>query len=117
MIESEQDAMANRAPRESLLLMGQLSVEGADNVAVRIRNLSATGMMAETSEHLTVGANATVEMRNIGAVTGTIAWVRDGKFGMAFSFEIDPAEARKPVGSGKAASNVPDFLRPNRLLR
>ena len=107
----EQDRGAHdRAPRESLVLMGQLSIEGeGTTVSVRIRNLSATGMMAELADPPQLGAHATIEMRNIGLVHGTIAWARGGKFGMHFDIEIDPMEARKPVGT---APRAPEFARP-----
>ena len=53
-------------------------------------------------------------VRNIGLVGGTVAWARDGKFGMAFDCQIDPSGARRPVGTGKINTNVPDFLRQHR---
>ena len=35
-----------------------------------------------------------VELRNIGRVEGTVAWMQDNRFGIAFVEEIDPKLAR-----------------------
>lgn len=112
---ADQTMGARAAVRESLLLMGQLSVDGGPAKAVRIRNLSATGLMAEAADPPPAGARATIDLRNIGTVGGVIAWARDGRFGMAFDVQISPAEARKPVGT--TGSGIPEFLRPFRPLR
>ena len=95
------------AKRDSLMLMADLhGQEGAMLGQARIRNLSATGMMAEigAAPGLVVGATLRFELRNIGAVTARIAWVRAGKIGLVFDMPIDPQAVRRPVGAGSGAA-------------
>lgn len=96
--------------RDSLFLKAELRFVGGDNCGeVRIRNLSAGGLMAEASVLTKRGDQVELELRNIGRVTGRVAWVAEGRFGVAFDHPIDPKLARKPVGQTK--SDVPHYLR------
>lgn len=84
--------------RDSLLLSAQLKLSTlATPVTVRIRNLSAGGMMAEFAGRADVGDAVDVDVRGIGWVTGRIAWVAEGRVGIALDRDIDPLRARKPV--------------------
>jgi hypothetical protein len=91
--------------RDSLFLLAQLRVEGSgDEHRVKLRNLSARGMMAEGPVRVSRGELVTVELRGIGWVEGTVAWKQDTRFGIAFVEGIDPAKvrvadaAREPTG-------------------
>lgn len=96
--------------RDSLFLKASLKfVDGDDCGEVRIRNLSAGGLMAEAPVRAKRGDKVELEMRNIGKVTGYVAWVAQGRFGIAFDFTIDPKLARKPVGQQKL--ELPRYLR------
>ena len=96
--------------RDSLFLKAELCIVGGDNCGeVRIRNLSAGGLMAEAPVLTKRGAKVELELRNIGRVTGHVAWVAQGRFGVAFDHPIDPKLARKPVGQAK--SPLPSYLR------
>lgn len=87
--------------RDSLFLLAQLRVDGQDELCrVKVRNLSAGGMMAEGAAQVTRGQRVEIELRNIGWVTGSVAWKQDERFGIAFVDEIDPSRARAPVDSG-----------------
>lgn len=87
--------------RESLLLLANLRVDGQDTPhRVKVRNLSAGGMMAETDAVVARGTRVSVELRNIGWVDGSVAWRQDNRFGIAFVDAIDPARVREPVVSG-----------------
>lgn len=80
--------------RDSLFLLAQLRVEGQDDLyRVKVRNLSAGGMMAEGPVPVQRGQQVAVELRNIGWVDGSVAWKQDDRFGIAFLDEIDPARA------------------------
>ena len=68
-----------------------------DAVPVRIRNLSAGGLMAEHGPVLPVGAEVEIDLRGVGQVRGTVAWSAEGRIGVAFVEEIDPKAVRKPV--------------------
>lgn len=86
--------------RDSLFLLAQLRIEGSEELyRVKVRNLSAGGMMAEGAVMVDRGQLVSVELRNIGWVKGSVAWKQDDRFGIAFVDEIDPARARAPVTS------------------
>lgn len=81
--------------RGSLFLLAQLRVEGsADEHRVKLRNLSARGMMAEGPVRVSRGELVSVELRGIGWVEGSVAWKQDTRFGIAFVEEIDAAKVR-----------------------
>ena len=95
--------------RDSLFLKAALKfVDGEDCGEVRVRNLSAGGLMAEAPVRAKRGDKVELELRNIGRVSGYVAWVAQGRFGVAFDFVIDPKEARKPVGQSKV--ELPRYL-------
>jgi hypothetical protein len=93
------DSSANRSDaRDSLLLAATFRVTGHKfEHVVRIRNLSAGGLMAEFDRVLEIGTPVEVNVRGIGWVPGQIAWVAAGRVGVAFDRQIDPRAARKPV--------------------
>ena len=98
--------------RDSLFLMAQISFDGrGESVRGKVRNLSAGGLMAEAPVLTKRGDKVELELRNIGRVTGHVAWVAQGRFGVAFDHPIDPKLARKPVG--KTKSELPSYLRPS----
>jgi hypothetical protein len=96
--------------RDSLFLMAELRLTGDGALhRVKVRNLSAGGMMAEGSLGAARGTLVTVNIRNIGWIEGAIAWVQGDRCGIAFSEDIDPIIARAPVGQG---DNTPRYVKP-----
>lgn len=92
--------------RDSLFLLASVKREGEDEIhRVRVRNLSNGGMMGEGNLFVQRGARIEVELRNIGRVKGSVAWVQDYRFGIAFDHEIDAQRARKPA-EGKADDTI-----------
>lgn len=92
-------------------MMADLRLDGADEThRVKIRNLSSGGMMAEADLKVVRGCRLEIELRNVGKVDGTVAWVQDNRFGISFASEIDPKRVRAPVGSQDAAA--PRYVRP-----
>ncbi|MEM9501723.1 MAG: PilZ domain-containing protein [Pseudomonadota bacterium] len=89
--------------RDSLFLLASIRVEqGDDTHRVRVRNLSDGGMMGEGSMRVKRGNRLQIELRNIGQVAGTVAWVQDNRFGIAFDEEIDSQGARaSTAGQGR----------------
>ena len=84
--------------RDSLFLLADICVEqGSDVHRVRVRNLSDGGMMGEGMMRVQRGNRVTIELRNVGKVGGTVAWVQDDRFGIAFDDEIDSQKARRPL--------------------
>lgn len=95
--EEERYAHLRTAPRDSMLLLATLRRANGEDVAIKVRNLSAGGMMAECAVSLPRDEQISIELRGIGAVAGRIAWAAGGKIGVAFDRGIDPKLARKPV--------------------
>ncbi len=84
--------------RDSLFLLADIRVEhGADVYRVKVRNLSDGGMMGEGQLRVQRGHRVSVELRNIGSIGGSVAWVQDNRFGVAFDEEIDSQKARRPL--------------------
>lgn len=93
--------------RDSLFLSAVIRRAGeAEPEPVRVRNLSAIGLMADYKEVASEGDAVTVTVRGIGSVAGKVAWVRRGRIGVSFDVEVDPLAARKPV-SGAASKHRP----------
>ena len=103
---------ARSAPRDSLFLLASLATpEGVPLGRVRIRNLSATGLMADCERAVPAGARVEFDLRGIGKVSGTVAWSRDERIGISFDESVDPQLARKPVSGTMPTQAVPDYLR------
>ncbi|WBY16820.1 PilZ domain-containing protein [Erythrobacteraceae bacterium WH01K] len=106
--------------RDSLFLMADLQIgDGSPASKVKVRNLSNGGMMAECdpaiASRVQGGTHLSVQLRNIGWVEGTVAWVQDNRFGIAFSREIDAADARaRPANTND--SDTPRYVRPAGLM-
>ena len=108
---------ARSAPRDSLFLLSNLtSSEGEPLGRARVRNLSATGLMADCERPVLAGTRIVLELRGVGQVSGRVVWSRDDKIGVAFDEEIDPQLARKPVSSGDS-QRPPSYLRLHQLIR
>ncbi|HKY82553.1 MAG TPA: PilZ domain-containing protein [Sphingobium sp.] len=109
---------ARSGPRDSLFLLTSLkSDEGTPLGRARVRNLSATGLMADCERPVPAGARILFELRGIGRVSGSVVWSREDKIGVAFDQEIDPQLARKPVAAGEPRRSVPTYLRLHQLNR
>ena len=94
---ADEEARQRHEARDSLFLSAKLTVEGMPGEQVRVRNLSAGGLMAEYPAPIDSDTRVEIELRGIGAVGGRIAWATDGRIGVAFDQHIDPMLARKPV--------------------
>ncbi|MFK4874378.1 MULTISPECIES: PilZ domain-containing protein [unclassified Novosphingobium] len=96
--------------RDSLFLMADLRIDGLDGeYRIKVRNLSAGGMMGEGGIQVMRGTLVAVSIRNIGWISGTVAWVQENRFGVAFTEEIDPKLARSSVTP--VPDDKPDFVR------
>ena len=96
--------------RDSLFVMAELRLDGVEGEQrVRVRNLSSGGLMAEGTFRVQRGQMVWINIRNVGWVEGSVAWVQDTRFGVAFREEIDPQVVRNPVHPGEG---TPRFVRP-----
>ncbi|MBB3980486.1 hypothetical protein GGR44_000117 [Sphingobium fontiphilum] len=115
---SEDRGPARSAARDSLFLLTSImSADGVDLGKARVRNLSATGLMADCERAIPADIAIVVELRGVGRVSGRIAWSREHKIGMAFDEVIDPQLARRPVSQGASRAALPDYLRSQTLRR
>lgn len=106
---SDDPASQRNAARDSLFLAATLRIEKVD-LPVRVRNISAGGLMAEYGEPVDSGTPVEINVRGVGWIRGHIAWSAEGRIGIAFDRPIDPLLARKPVGSG---TNTPHYVKPH----
>lgn len=82
--------------RNSLFLLANIRIEQEEEAhRVKVRNLSDGGMMGEGSLRVKRGNRLQIELRNVPRVMGTVAWVHDNRFGVAFDEEIDLLTARQ----------------------
>lgn len=99
--------------RDSLFLLAEIRLEGySPEFRVKVRNLSAGGMMAEGSIPVVPGNRLKLSLRNIGWVDGCVAWVQENRFGIAFDQEINPRLVRAPLDGDLSDGNAHrQFLR------
>ncbi len=84
--------------RDSLCIMVELRLDGQDaEHRVKVRNLSPGGLMAEADVKVPRGTVVWISLRNVGWIEGSVAWVQDNRFGIAFRDEIDPKVVRAPT--------------------
>lgn len=77
--------------RDSLFVKAVLRFPvSGDEREVRVRNISSGGLMAEAPLRTPRGDPIEVQLRNIGWVSGKVAWVAESRFGIAFDYPIDP---------------------------
>lgn len=109
MSQTADDAASPVRPkRDSLFLLAELrDGQGAQLGSIRIRNLSATGLMGECARPLDKDARVTVSLRNLGDIQASVSWWRDGRIGLAFDMAIDPLAVRRPIASGAESAFDP----------
>lgn len=95
-------------PRDSMFLQAVIRSRGSggDSPAfpVRVRNISAGGLMAQSDRPVARGDHIFIELRNIGQVGGTVAWINEDRFGVEFDAPVDPKLARQKVGGARAVA-------------
>ncbi len=108
-LDSPESAIQRGKPRNSIFLGAELCFEGDDlRHEVRVRNISAGGMMIDFAIVTPKGTLVKVDVRNLGKISGHVAWSTDTRMGIRFDRDIDPEKARlKPL-----ATSVPGALKP-----
>jgi PilZ domain len=97
--------------RDSLLVKAVLRfpVTGEEG-EVRVRNISSGGLMAEAPLRAPRGETVEVKLRNIGWISGKVAWVAESRFGIAFDYPIDPKATHHSAASSQSNPDVPHYL-------
>lgn len=89
------DFDSRQITRDSLYILADLRLDGQSGMhRVKVRNLSAGGLMGEGELQVRRGTLVQVRLRNAGWVDGSVAWVQGNRFGVAFRQEIDPKAVR-----------------------
>jgi len=105
------DPRPERAKRDSLLLMTTIARETGEQLGqIKVRNVSATGLMADCAYMLAPDDRVVIPLRGVGQVAGRVAWARENRIGVSFDRPIDPQLTRQPVNVGPA-DNLPIYLR------
>lgn len=94
----ETDAESQRRDqRDSLFVLARIKFEGdgGEGAAVRVRNVSSGGLMAEVADDYRPGLRVEITLEGIGEVAGSVAWAEAGRIGVAFDHPIDKSRARK----------------------
>ena len=81
----------------STLCIVKLTTERGEQL-IRVRNMSAGGLMAEVGQVVSVGDDVTIEF-NSSQIPATVIWTREGTAGFKFAHNIDLGEllaGRKP---------------------
>jgi len=74
--------------RHPLIWSGVLHVNGYD-APIRVRNISATGAMVQTSSKVPVGAEAVLELSETLTVSATVGWAVGDQVGLRFHTPFD----------------------------
>ena len=77
--------------RADVVQLAQMRIgRRGDICPIKVRNLSSNGMMGEGSFQLHSGTRLTVELPEKGEVSGTVVWVQEPRFGVAFDQSTNP---------------------------
>lgn len=120
--EANVDAVALRnMRRDSMFLKSRIDVDRLDHgFDIVVRNVSAGGLLADTTMDLSLGDVVKVELRHVGSVPGRVVWTQAGRFGVAFDVTIDPQLVRQPVTVKKSTAPAkgapPTFVPRKRTL-
>jgi len=100
------DALPSREQRHLTILLVARLVTGTGDALARVRNVSGSGMMLETSVPLSPGDAVRVELRSLQAVTGTVAWATPPRAGIQFDAPVDLAQLLHSAGATRPNAPV-----------
>ena len=94
--------------RESLDILADVRIDGIPGAQrIGLRNVSAGGLMADGLVHSRRGQLVWIDLRGLGWVEGTIAWVQGNRCGVAFHKAMDPAEFRRLLPDVESRARLP----------
>ena len=82
----------------AMLRVAKLTDEAGREQLIRVRNVSAGGLMAEVGHPVSVGDSGSIELSS-QRIASTVVWIREGTAGFKFDQNIDLGEllaGRKP---------------------
>ena len=98
-----------RAQRSHVLMAATLEAAGVV-VPVKLRNLSTVGALVEGVRLPSVGSEVNFCKKEL-CVAGKVAWIADGRAGIAFDALLDPESVMRHVPTPRAPAKL-DFRRP-----
>jgi hypothetical protein len=105
---------AARTPRRKVYYSALLHIREL-TIRCRVRDLSETGALIETTIPLWAGAPCHISLPRIGDAHGSLVWSDGPRCGMQFDPPLLPgqlAALSTPVQSTRVATIVPDAIRP-----
>ncbi|MEH3104725.1 MAG: PilZ domain-containing protein [Sphingomonas phyllosphaerae] len=88
--------------RGDILLSARMRVHAEDaGFLVRIRNVSAGGLMAELPHPLPPDSMVEIKLDGLGWVAGRVVWQTEGRSGIAFDQPIDVAIVYEAGNAGR----------------
>ena len=100
----------NRRARRSHVLMSASIEVGGSMLPVKLRNLSPDGALVEGGELPAVDSRVIFRKKEL-KLSGRVAWVADGRAGVAFDAKLDPEAVLRHVPTTKPLPKL-DFRRP-----
>ena len=98
-----------RARRSHVLMAASIEV-GGTIMPVKLRNLSSVGALVEGGELPVVDSQVIFHKKEL-KLSGRVAWVADGRAGVAFDTKLDPEAVLRHVPTTKPLPKL-DFRRP-----
>ena len=86
----------------STLCIVKLSIGGGGEQLIRVRNMSAGGLMAEVGQTVHVGDDVTIEF-NSSQIPAKVIWTREGTAG----FKFDTISTWRMLAGSQAAPRIP----------
>ena len=97
-----------RKLRDSFYVFARMRFAGdTEQHRIRIRNVSAGGLMAECAVIPRHGEPVVVELSGLGWLPGTVCWVQEHRFGIALRRDIDPRSVLRQPPHRRDAIGLP----------
>ena len=111
--EAGQQKQAERAPRQALVWMGNLHTDSG-TFPVRLHNVSAGGAMIDAADgqDLPEGAEVMLDLSGVGTLPARVRWSADGRLGLGFEGEFDPAILSNCARAAQPTPEGPSWLKP-----
>lgn len=107
---NETELPQNRRARRSHVLMAASIEASGQTLPVKLRNLSSEGALVEGGELPAIGSPVIFRKKEL-SLAGRVAWVIDGRAGIAFDARLDPEAVLRHVPPSKPQAKL-DFRRP-----
>lgn len=93
--------------RRHMMLQASMHADHlAKDEPIRIRNISAGGLMAVSRHVVRRGERVTIALQGIGEVAGRVAWVHGERFGVSFARAINPNLVRQAVAQRQTSQVI-----------